>query len=219
MNDPLSIKPQVACYNSLCGLLGPSSWRRRWLFSRRRSTIWMTCWKVSKGKSDTWLNRWGTHSCLWSKHIISMSIFVQESLTVCLCVCSSAAPELSHGDPGEGPRHQRSAGESGFLGGRGECCSSSLMFLWHFSGIEEWRVRVKGNRSYSAWRRAMKRKEMQPLCVCWPHSLFFLLICELTPDLLCVQNREMHDQMDYFLGGQRSNSYLSSERNPQIVYR
>lgn len=29
----------------------------------------------------------------------------------------------------------------------------------------------------------------------------------------------MHDQVDYFLGGQRSNSYLSSERNAQIVYR
>ncbi|XP_071767308.1 tuftelin 1a [Centroberyx gerrardi] len=35
---------------------------------------------------------------------------------------------------------------------------------------------------------------------------------------LQAENREMHDQMDYFLGGQRSNSYLSSERNPQIVY-
>ncbi|KAF7669743.1 hypothetical protein LDENG_00146830 [Lucifuga dentata] len=33
-----------------------------------------------------------------------------------------------------------------------------------------------------------------------------------------AENREMHDQMDYFLGGQRSNSYLSSECNPQIVY-
>ncbi|CAJ1062268.1 tuftelin 1a [Xyrichtys novacula] len=33
-----------------------------------------------------------------------------------------------------------------------------------------------------------------------------------------AENREMHDQMDFFLGGQRSNSYLSSERNPQIVY-
>ncbi|XP_039974449.1 tuftelin 1a [Xiphias gladius] len=33
-----------------------------------------------------------------------------------------------------------------------------------------------------------------------------------------AENREMHDQMDYFLGGQRSNSYLSSEHNPQIVY-
>ncbi|XP_053699851.1 tuftelin 1a [Synchiropus splendidus] len=33
-----------------------------------------------------------------------------------------------------------------------------------------------------------------------------------------AENREMHDQMDYFLGGQKSNSYLSSERNPQIVY-
>ncbi|KAM9805963.1 tuftelin 1a [Syngnathus typhle] len=36
--------------------------------------------------------------------------------------------------------------------------------------------------------------------------------------LLEAENREMHDQMDYFLGGQKSTSYLSSERNPQIVY-
>ncbi|KAF3691942.1 Tuftelin [Channa argus] len=33
-----------------------------------------------------------------------------------------------------------------------------------------------------------------------------------------AENREMHDQMDYFLGGQRSNSYLSSEHKAQIVY-
>ncbi|XP_047454509.1 tuftelin 1a [Mugil cephalus] len=33
-----------------------------------------------------------------------------------------------------------------------------------------------------------------------------------------AENREMHDRMDYFLGGQRSNSHLSPERNPQIVY-
>ncbi|GAA6220662.1 tuftelin [Lates japonicus] len=33
-----------------------------------------------------------------------------------------------------------------------------------------------------------------------------------------AENREMRDQVDYFMGGQRSNSYLSSERNPQIVY-
>ncbi|KAM3614735.1 uncharacterized protein V6R79_018633 [Siganus canaliculatus] len=33
-----------------------------------------------------------------------------------------------------------------------------------------------------------------------------------------AENREMHDRMDYFLGGQRSNSYLSSDNNPQIVY-
>ncbi|XP_062395091.1 tuftelin 1a [Sardina pilchardus] len=32
------------------------------------------------------------------------------------------------------------------------------------------------------------------------------------------ENREMHDQMDYYLGGQRRNSYLSSDHNPQIVY-
>ncbi|KAJ8004999.1 hypothetical protein DPEC_G00142100 [Dallia pectoralis] len=33
-----------------------------------------------------------------------------------------------------------------------------------------------------------------------------------------AENREMHDQMDYFLGGQRSNPYLSSDHNSQIVY-
>lgn len=35
-----------------------------------------------------------------------------------------------------------------------------------------------------------------------------------------AENREMHDQIDYCLGGQRSSSssYLSTERNPQIVY-
>lgn len=33
-----------------------------------------------------------------------------------------------------------------------------------------------------------------------------------------AENREMHDQMDYYLGGQRSTSYLSSDQNPQIVY-
>lgn len=55
--------------------------------------------------------------------------------------------------------------------------------------------------------------KMQPLL------LVATLIGALTPKFLCVQNREMHDQMDYFLGGQKSNSYLSSERNPQIVYR
>ncbi|XP_061675963.1 tuftelin 1a [Syngnathoides biaculeatus] len=33
-----------------------------------------------------------------------------------------------------------------------------------------------------------------------------------------AENREMHDQMDYFLGGQKTTSYLSSEQNPQIVY-
>ncbi|TNN02604.1 hypothetical protein fugu_010091 [Takifugu bimaculatus] len=33
-----------------------------------------------------------------------------------------------------------------------------------------------------------------------------------------AENREMHDRMEYFLGGERSNSYLSSERNAQIVY-
>lgn len=38
-------------------------------------------------------------------------------------------------------------------------------------------------------------------------------------DLVRVQNREMRDQMDHFLGGQKSSSYLSSEQNPKIVYR
>ncbi|XP_036372239.1 tuftelin-like isoform X1 [Megalops cyprinoides] len=33
-----------------------------------------------------------------------------------------------------------------------------------------------------------------------------------------AENRELHDQMDYFLGGQKSSSHLTSERNGQIVY-
>ncbi|XP_054636625.1 tuftelin 1a [Dunckerocampus dactyliophorus] len=33
-----------------------------------------------------------------------------------------------------------------------------------------------------------------------------------------AENREMHDQMDYFLGGSKNHSYLSSEHKPQIVY-
>ncbi|XP_031431489.1 tuftelin 1a [Clupea harengus] len=33
-----------------------------------------------------------------------------------------------------------------------------------------------------------------------------------------AENREMHDHMDYYMGGQRSNSYLSSDQNAQIVY-
>ncbi|KAI1885945.1 hypothetical protein AGOR_G00208980 [Albula goreensis] len=32
------------------------------------------------------------------------------------------------------------------------------------------------------------------------------------------ENRELHDQMDYFLGSQRPSSYQSSEHNQQIVY-
>lgn len=36
---------------------------------------------------------------------------------------------------------------------------------------------------------------------------------------LFIQNRELHDQMDYFLNGQRSNSGLFSDSNAQIVYR
>nr|XP_061838575.1 tuftelin-like [Nerophis lumbriciformis] len=33
-----------------------------------------------------------------------------------------------------------------------------------------------------------------------------------------AENREMHDQVDFFLEGSNSHAYLSSERNPQIVY-
>lgn len=44
-------------------------------------------------------------------------MFAQDTLIVRLCVWSSVAPELSHGDTGEGPRDQRAGGEGGFLGG------------------------------------------------------------------------------------------------------
>lgn len=47
-------------------------------------------------------------------------LFERDSLGVCPLVCSSAAPELSHGDPRERPRDPRAGGESGFPGGGGE---------------------------------------------------------------------------------------------------
>ncbi|XP_056123685.1 tuftelin 1a isoform X1 [Rhinichthys klamathensis goyatoka] len=36
--------------------------------------------------------------------------------------------------------------------------------------------------------------------------------------MLEAENKQMHDQMDYYLGSQRSNSYLPSDTNAQIVY-
>uniref|UniRef100_A0A672KW16 Tuftelin-like n=1 Tax=Sinocyclocheilus grahami TaxID=75366 RepID=A0A672KW16_SINGR len=36
--------------------------------------------------------------------------------------------------------------------------------------------------------------------------------------MLEAENKQMHDQMDYYLGSQRSNSYLPSDGNAQIVY-
>ncbi|KAK7147493.1 hypothetical protein R3I94_010121 [Phoxinus phoxinus] len=36
--------------------------------------------------------------------------------------------------------------------------------------------------------------------------------------MLEAENKQMHDQMDYYLGSQRSNSYLPSDANAQIVY-
>uniref|UniRef100_A0A8C2EX12 Tuftelin-like n=1 Tax=Cyprinus carpio TaxID=7962 RepID=A0A8C2EX12_CYPCA len=36
--------------------------------------------------------------------------------------------------------------------------------------------------------------------------------------MLEAENKQMHDQMDYYLGSQRSNSYLPSDSNAQIVY-
>lgn len=52
-------------------------------------------------------------SPLKGKHFGSSCIFERDSLSV----CSSAAPELSHGDPREGPRDPRAGGEGGFPGG------------------------------------------------------------------------------------------------------
>lgn len=37
--------------------------------------------------------------------------------------------------------------------------------------------------------------------------------------LSILQNKEMRDQMDYFLGGRGAASYLPPEHNSQIVYR
>lgn len=74
----------------------------------------------------------------------------------------------------------------------------------------------KENRSHSDWflQRGMRHeREGGATTVCLVATWY------TERDLLCVQNREMHDQMEYCLGEQRSNSYLSTERNPQIVYR
>lgn len=134
----------------------------------------------------------------------------------------SIAPELPHGDPGEGPRDQRAGGESGLLGGWGEnCLLSSPMksVLWHFSGRKIEGPGLSGNEGEKKRPDLCKERRYERRSLFGGHNFLLLVLCELTPDLLCVQNREMHDQMDYFLGGQRSNSYLSSERNPQIVYR
>lgn len=64
--------------------LGLSSWRGRWLFSKKRSTIWMTCWKANRGKSDTWLNRWGAH--LWDsvKQTHCLHVLICAGFTHCL---------------------------------------------------------------------------------------------------------------------------------------
>lgn len=57
------------------------------------------------------------------------------------CVfCSSAAPELSHGDPGEGPRDQGAGGESGVLGGRGESGSLSPPVMIFYGFLVESRM-------------------------------------------------------------------------------
>lgn len=79
---------------------------------------------------------------LQSKRLIFVSIFEQASLTVCMLVAPSVAPERSHGDPGAGPRHQRAGGEGGFLGSGGEYCLLSYLIgqyfhglLWNFGGV------------------------------------------------------------------------------------
>lgn len=37
--------------------------------------------------------------------------------------------------------------------------------------------------------------------------------------LFCVQNREMHDHMEYLLAGQEAPPLTSTENKPQVVYR
>lgn len=77
LNSPLinylSIACSIACCNILCVFLGLSSWRRRWPYSKKRSTIWMTCWKANRGKSDTWSSRWDEHVWLYKANTLSPS--------------------------------------------------------------------------------------------------------------------------------------------------
>lgn len=167
LNSPLinylPIACSVACCNLLCVFLGLSSWRRRWPYSKKRSTIWMTCWKANRGKSDTWSSRWDEHVRLYKANTLCRCSSLRRDRSLSVSVCSFLAPELSHGDPGAGPRDQRAGGESGIFGGWGEdsfsCKKICLRNL-------NWRVRVK-SRPASAIREKTKGEKLKPVSVLW----------------------------------------------------
>lgn len=80
------------------------------------------------------------------------------------CVfCSSAAPELSHGDPGEGPRDQGAGGESGVLGSRGESSSLfPLVIIFYGFSVES---RTMGSKLKIQLSLISTEKWMTPLSV------------------------------------------------------
>lgn len=113
-------------------------------------------------------------------------VFVQIDYDMCVynfCCCFLviiAAAKLPHRHSGEGSIHQRSGGEGGFPGGRGQ-----------------------GFLSYAALVRSW-------ISVQWSTLTFIIR--------LCLQNREMHDHMEYFLAGQDPPPHTPTEK-PEVVYR
>ena len=105
------------------------------------------------------------------------------------CVfCSSAAPELSHGDPGEGPRDQGAGGESGVLGGWGESGSLSppVIIFYGFS----LKYRTEGVKVKDQTQPDFCREVDAPCCL-FGLSLFIgFMWTDLWPPCACAEPRD-----------------------------
>lgn len=142
----------------------------------------MTCWRVNKGKCAIWSSRYAQvkRNCREVNMFLSKLIDMCVSNFCCCFLVIIAAAELPHRHSGEGSIHQRSGGEGGFPGGRGQ------WFLSYAALVRSW------------------------ISVQWSTFTFIIR--------LCLQNREMHDHMEYFLAGQDPPPHTPTER-PEVVYR
>lgn len=102
--------------------------------------------------------------------------------------------------------------------------TQSLMFFLSYScRTREWWFR-SGTVSSRNWRRkllSLKQRSAHTCALPTPQVFLWLISRVFITWLnhLFIQNRELRDQVDYFLNGQRSNSGLLSDSSPQIVYR
>lgn len=183
---------------------GQSSWRRRLPFSRRRSTIWTTCWNASRGKSDTWSNRWD------EAHVATHRLYSRQGL-----IASFVRFQLQNSRMviQERDRLIKELEEKVALL-EAEVRRRPLFFCSEKKKQKMWCEMMKLNSPFCQVRRYAQR--LNGTIVRFEEAGFKLISLF---DLVRVQNREMRDQMDHFLGGQKSSSYLSSEQNPKIVYR